>query len=132
MRQNLYIFSLYCNPDLDNQIFYSLLASVAAVQAEHVRASLLFEGDLNGYHKEWLGSPTSNRHGLAAFDFATVCSCNQLVVGPTHACGGTLALLMTDVPDLVWVAVVALIGITQITPHCLESFRWLRQFQTFV
>ena len=30
-----------------------------------------------------------------------------MVVGPTHARGGTLDLLMTDVPDLVWVAVVA-------------------------
>ena len=32
------------------------------------------------------------------------------VVGPTHVRGGTLDLLMTDVPDLVRVAVVAPIG----------------------
>ena len=50
------------------------------------------------------------RHGVAAFDFATVSGCNQLVVGPTHARGGTLDLLMTDTPDLVRVAVVAPIG----------------------
>ena len=37
----------------------------------------------------------------------TVSGCDQLVVGPTHARGGTLDLLMTDVPDLLWVAVVA-------------------------
>ena len=36
--------------------------------------------------------------------------CYQLVVGPTHARGGTFDLLMTDVPDLVRVAVVAPIG----------------------
>ena len=29
------------------------------------------------------------------------------MIGPTHACGGTLDLLMTDAIDLVWVAVVA-------------------------
>ena len=81
-----------------------------AVQAEDIRASFLFVGDLNYHHKEWLGSTTTNRHGVSAFDFATVSSCNQLVVGPTHAHGGTLDLLMTDVPDLVWGAVVALIG----------------------
>ena len=46
----------------------------------------------------------------AAFDFATVSACDQLVVGPIHARGGTLDLLMTDVPDLVRVAVVAPIG----------------------
>ena len=33
----------------------------------------------------------------------------RLVVDPTYARGRTLDLLMTDVPDLVWVAVVALI-----------------------
>ena len=57
-----------------------------------------------------MGSTTTNRRGVAAFDFATVSGCNQLVIGPTHARGGTLDLLMTDVLDLVRVAVVAPIG----------------------
>ena len=52
VRQNLYVFSLYCNPDLDDRIFDCLLASMAAVQAEDVRASFLFVGDLNGHHRE--------------------------------------------------------------------------------
>ena len=110
MRQNLYVFSLYRNPDLDDRIFDGLLTSMAAVQAEDVHASFLFVGDLNGHHQGWLGSTTTNRHGVAAFDFATVSGCDQLVVGLTHACGVTLDLLMTDVPDLVWVSVVAPIG----------------------
>ena len=67
-------------------------------------------GDLNGHHQEWLGSTTTNRHGVAAFDFTTVSGCDQLVVGPSHAPGETLDLLMTDVPDLVRVAIVAPIG----------------------
>ena len=46
-------------------------------------------------------STTTNRHGVAAFDFGTVLGCDQLVVGPTHALGGTFDLLMTDVADLV-------------------------------
>ena len=83
---------------------------MAVVQDEDVCATFLFVGDLNGYHQEWLGSTTTNRHGVAAFDFATVSGCNQMVVGPTHARGGTLDLLMTDVPDLVWVSVAAPIG----------------------
>ena len=57
-----------------------------------------------------MGSATTNRHGVAAFDFATVSGCDQLVVSPTHACGGTLDFLMTDVPDLVLVSVLAPIG----------------------
>ena len=102
VRQNLYVYSLYRNPDQDDRIFGCLLASIAAVQADDVRASFLFMGDLNGHHQEWLGSTTTNRLGVAAFDFATVSGCDQLVVGPTHARGGTLDLLMTEVPDLVY------------------------------
>ena len=110
MRQNPNMFSLSHNTDLDDWIFECLLASIAVVQAEDVRASFLFVGDLNGHHQEWLGSTTTNSHGLAAFDFSIVSGCDQLVVGPTHARGGTLDLMMTDVPDLVWVAVVVPIG----------------------
>ena len=84
--------------------------SMAAVQAEDVHASFLFVGDLNGHHQEWLGSAMTNSPGVAAFDFTTVSSCDQLVVGPTHAHGGILDLVMTDVPDLIWVAAVAPIG----------------------
>ena len=83
---------------------------MAAVQAEDIHASFLFVGELNGHYQEWLGSTTTNRHGVAAFDFTTVSGCDQLVIGPTHARGGTLDLLMTDVSDLVRVAVVAPIG----------------------
>ena len=101
------MFSLYHNPDLDDRILDCLLTSIAAVQDEDVRASFLFIGDLNGHHQEWLDSATTNRHGVAAFDFPTVSGSDQLVVGPTHARGGTLDLLMTDVPDLVRVSVVA-------------------------
>ena len=54
-RQNLCVFSVYRNPDLDDRIFDCLLISTAAVQAEDVRVSFLFVGDLNGHHQEWLG-----------------------------------------------------------------------------
>ena len=107
VRQNLYVCSLYRNPELDDRIFDCLLASMAAVQAEDVRDSFLFVVDLNGHHQEWFGCTTTNRLGVVAFDSATVSGCDQLVVGPTHARGGTLDHLMTDVPDLVHAAVVA-------------------------
>ena len=103
-RQNLYVFSLYRNPDLDDRIFDCLLTSMAAMQAEDVRASFLFVGDSNGHHQQWLGSTATNRHGVAAFDFATVSGCDQLI--------GTLDLdlLITDVPGLVRVSIIAPIG----------------------
>ena len=82
VRQNLYVFSLYRNLNLDDHIFDCLLTSMAALQAEEMRASFLFVGDLNGHHQEWLGSTTTNRHGIATFDFSNVSGCHQLVVGP--------------------------------------------------
>ena len=108
--QNLYAFSLYSNPDLDDPIFYCLLTSMPAVQAEDVRASFLFADVLNGSQQEWFGSTIANRHGVTTIDFATVSGCDQFVVGPTLARGGTFDLLMTDILDLVRVAVVAPIG----------------------
>ena len=83
---------------------------MAAVKAEDIRAFFLFVGDLNGHHQDWLGSATTNRHGVAAFDFATVSGCDQLVVSPTQAHGETPDFLMADVLDLVLVAVVAPMG----------------------
>ena len=74
VRQNLCVFSLYRNPDLDDRIFLLFTASIAAVEAEDTRASFLFVGDLNGHHQEWLGSITTNRHGVAAINFATFIS----------------------------------------------------------
>ena len=66
------MFSLYCNPDLDDHIYDCLLTAMAAVQAVDVHPLFLFVGDLNGHHQEWLGSTTMNRHGVAALDFSTV------------------------------------------------------------
>ena len=102
--QNFYVFSLYRNHDLDDQIYDCLLTAIPAMQAADARASFLFVGDLNGHHQEWLDSTTTNRHGVAALDFATASGCDQLMIGQNHARGGTLDLLMTDVPDIVRVA----------------------------
>ena len=125
-KQNLYVFSRYRNPDLDDRIFDCLLTSMTAAQTEDARSSFLFVGDLNDHHQKWLCTTTTNRHGVAAFDFAPVSGCDHLMVGPTYARGGTLYLLMTDVPDLVRVSVVPPIGNSD---HllCRQSFRWLRQ-----
>ena len=81
------------------------------MQAEGVRASFLFVGDMNGHHQECLGSTTTNRHSVAAFEFATVSCSDQLFVCPIYARGGTLdILMMTDVPTLLRVAVVSPVG----------------------
>ena len=72
-RQNLYVYSLCRNPDLDDRIFDCLLASIAAVQAEDARASFLFVGDLNGHHQE---CPLTSQQSLVAISW--------LSAQPTH------------------------------------------------
>ena len=52
----------------------------------------------------------TNSQGVAAVELATVSGCDQLVICSTHSRGGIVHLLMTDVPDLIQVAVVAPIG----------------------
>ena len=80
-KQNFYLRqsrSVYLrNPDLDDRIYDCLLTAMAAVQAADAHASFLFVGDLNGHHQEWLGSTTTNRHGVAALDFTTVSGCDH-------------------------------------------------------
>ena len=49
-RQNLFVFSLYSKPVLDDPIIDCLLTSMDAVHAEDVRPSFLFLGDLNSPH----------------------------------------------------------------------------------
>ena len=53
------------------------------MQTEDIRVCFLFVGDLNGHYQEWLGSTTTNRHGVAAFDLATV-SGSDLLAQPMH------------------------------------------------
>ena len=56
VKQKLYVFSLHRNPDLDDRIFNCLVPAMAAVQAEGVRASLVFEADFTCHHQKWLSS----------------------------------------------------------------------------
>ena len=101
-RQNFCVFSVNRKPELDDQVYDCLFTSMAAVQAEDVQASFLFLCEPNGHHQKWLGNMTKNRHGVATFDLAIMSGYDPLVVGTTHARGGTVNLLMVDVPDPEW------------------------------
>ena len=83
------VYSMNSNPDFDDHIYKCLLMTMAVLQAEDVTASFLSKGDLNDHHQEWLGYITTNCPSVTALDCATVSGCDQLVIGPTHARGGT-------------------------------------------
>ena len=107
--RNFYLFSVYRSPSTDDKVFDCLLEAMAKIQSVDVKSCFQFVGDFNGHHVEY-GSPRTDRSGLAAMDFSSESGCEQLVRGPTHALGGALDLLFTDVPELVKVSVVAPIG----------------------
>ena len=113
VRQNLCVYSLYCNPDIDDWIFYCVPAEMALLCRLRlsVPLSCLWVILMAIIRSGWVLRPRTvmvcGCRTIMVQHFATVSSCDQLVVGPTHARGGTVDLPMTDVPDLVQVAVVA-------------------------
>ena len=99
---NFYLFSIYRNPDADDEIFDCLLNSMASIQENDRKAAFLFVGDFNAHHGEWLNSVSpTDCHGLRAIDFSTESGCDQLIQRPTHRSGNTLDLIFTDVPGVV-------------------------------
>ena len=99
-RLNYYLFVVYRSPSTDDRGFDCLCEAIGRIQSVDPKSVFCFVGDLNCHHSEWLGSHITDAHGVAAFDFATVADCSQLVNGPTHRAGGVLDLVLTNVPDL--------------------------------
>ena len=76
---NFYLFSIYRNPDANDEIFDCLLNSMAFIQENDRKAAFLFVGDFNVHHREWLNSVSpTDCHGLRAIDFSTESGCDQL------------------------------------------------------
>ena len=116
---NFYLFSIYRNPDANDSIFDCLLVSMATIQENDRKASIVFVGDFNAHHREWQNSVSpTNCHGLRAIDFSTESGCEQIIRKPTHRSGNTLDLLFTDVPVTVTSNVGSPIGTLD---HCFAS-----------
>ena len=76
-------------------MFDCLCEAMGSIQSVIPKSVFCFVGDFNCPRSEWLGS-----RSVAAFDFASVADCSQLVNGPSHKVGGVLDLVLTIVPDL--------------------------------
>lgn len=109
-RLNFYLVFVYRSPNTDDRVYDCLSEVMGKVQSEDSKSAFCFVGDFNCHHTDWLGSRTTNAHGVAAYDFASVTDCSQLVHVPTHRGGGILDLVMTNVPDLCRVEVQGCIG----------------------
>ena len=49
---NIYVYSCYRNPDLDDSIYDCLKGSMASVQERDRKACFVFVGDFNAHHRE--------------------------------------------------------------------------------
>ena len=108
---NVYIYSCYRNPDLDDSIYDCLKESMSNIQESDRKACFVFVGDFNAHHRDWLQSRSAtDRHGVSAYNFANETGCTQLVAEPTHISGNTLDLFMTDVPGICRISVSPQIG----------------------
>ncbi len=106
-----YILGSYRNPDNNYIIFDCLSMAVSMIQDDDRKAVIVFVGDFNAHHREWLESVSpTDFHGRTAPDFANVSGCSQLVAGPTHLVGNSLDLVLTDVPEIVMVTDMAPLG----------------------
>ena len=108
---NFYVFAVYRNPGAEDSLLDSLFTAISEVQQTDRKSSFVFVGDFNAHHREWLGSVSrTDANGRALLDFATSCSCQQLVAGPTQRAGNPLDLVLTDVPGVVSVVVSPPVG----------------------
>ena len=81
---------------------------MAAVHVEDICASFPCVGDLSGHHQEWFGSITTVMELQLLTSQLSPVAISWLSAQPMNMVEHDL--LMTDVPDLVQVAVVAPIG----------------------
>ena len=98
------------------------------MQSVDDKAVFVFLGDEIAHHFERFESVSpTDRHGRDALDFCNLSESNiehqlltieQLVRCPTHITGNRLYLVMTDVPDIVYVFVGTPLGTLD---HCFVS-----------
>ena len=80
-----HLCSIYRNPDLDGNILYCFLMTMATIQENDLKAPFVFIGDFNVHHREWLNSVSpANGHGLRALDFSSESGCEEIIYKPTH------------------------------------------------
>ena len=61
-----FMFGVYRNPDLSDKVSDSWLTTMAKVQSVDRKESFWFVGNLNTYHKEWLGSFMTLHHRVVS------------------------------------------------------------------
>ena len=87
------------------ELFNYLSLCHESLLTSHPNAEVLFAGDFNVHHKEWLGSSSDDRGGSDAFSFSLLNDLEQIIKHPTRIpdrrdhSSNTLDLLFTSNPS---------------------------------
>jgi hypothetical protein len=123
---------VYCSPNNTNyaELFAHLSACHDVYSTLYPNSSIIYLGDFNVHHAEWLHSGTTDVGGRLALDFAEAHNLSQLIDEPTrvpdrpdHRCN-TLDLFLTSIPDSFRAVVLAPLGKSD---HCLISVTHRRE-----
>ena len=82
----IFICFLYFSPNLNSsQEFFNYLTRChESLITSNPSSEIIFAGDFNAHHVEWLGSSRTSPRGVQAHDFAVLCSLQQLIQHPTR------------------------------------------------
>ena len=118
----------YTNPDrsnFDHSLFFEYLSSChESLQTSHPLAEVLYLGDFNVHHTEWLSSSRTDRGGTEALEFSILHGLDQLIQQPTRVpdrhdqASNTLDLFFTSNSDLYSYSVSSPLGSSD---HCLVA-----------
>ena len=118
----------YTNPDhsnFDHSLFFEYLSSChESLQISHPHAEILYLGDFNVHHTEWLSSSHTDRGGVEALEFSILHGLDQLIQQPTRVpdrhdqASNILDLFFTSNCDLYTYSVSSPLGSSD---HCLVT-----------
>merc|ERR1712121_243069 len=105
--------------------FFEYLSSChESLQISHPQAEILYLGDFNVHHTEWLSSSHTDRGGIEAREFSILHGLDQLIQQPTRVpdrhdqASNTLDLFFTSNCDLFSYSVSSPLGSSD---HCLVT-----------
>ena len=122
----IFLCFCYCSPNnFDYSSFFEYLTSChESLQLSNPHAEVLYIGDFNVHHTEWLNSSTTDSGGREAYSFSILHELEQIIKHPTRVpdrhdqTPNTLDLFFTSNPSLYSYTISSPLGSSD---HCLIS-----------
>jgi len=82
----IFLCFVYCSPQMDDheRFFNYLTEKHETVMSSHPSAEVIFLGDFNVHHKDWLNSRTTDNGGTEALSFSIINGLDQIIKEPTR------------------------------------------------